>query len=286
MNANCDPRRSRREWLVALTTFSIFLNGMISCTGDLGGLDVGNLDDLLGGTDAGFFVNSDASSKLRVARGSDEKAFFVFGTLDANGNLADVQSIVARDENGGESFVSFEQGRPVHAEGVDGSYAHATYTEVTSTSLAGVVEIFNAADGSKQTHTFSVDLKKALEDLAAEVEAVTGESLDVISQVDNATVQTGKARGRSLTITVLPLYGGFVFPLVAAVSLMSVVLGQMMVTLYASAIVLSVKLLLKGVFAPVFLISSLLGATLFNIRLTDIDSISISIPDPPTIIIS
>lgn len=280
-------RKQRRDWLSAMVCFSILMSPSIGCgTTELNLGDLGNIDlsGLLGSTNSGLFIeeSSATSGLLAAAKNSGGDSFFVYGTRNSAGQLQEVESILVEEDGGGESFVTFESGRPVHAQGANGSYAHAAYTGVTSTSLAGVVEVFNAADDSKQSLDFSVDLQQGLDDLAQQIEDATGQSLSFSSIIDNSTVETRKAMQRGLTITVLPLYGLFVIPMVAAMGLMMLVFTQLMLAM----MVVIAKTLVVAIFRPMFVIGSLLGDVLLRIRIVPLLTIFSILPPRPTVILT
>lgn len=280
-------RSHARDWVAGFAMLSIILAPLHGCAG----LDsiVGDIVDNVAGEvkldkeSTGLFLKSSASSGLlAAARGPDGEQFFAFGTTDANGE-ADIESLVAVDKDGGTSFVSFESGRPVHAQSADSSYAHATYDEVTATRLVGSIELYDASTGEKSFTPFDVDLTESATSVADDVEGATGQPIEV---TDVPTAKTLKdAAVSQLRVTVFsPLFAVLVVPLVAVVAVMTVVFGQILVILLASVIA-AVATVVVAVFLPLFIISELLAAVILTIYRVDFDLVFDVLPDPPVIIL-
>jgi len=278
--------RHRQEWTSAIACVSVFLAPMLGCGGtiDLGDLDDLDLGNLGGSANTGLFIEEGGTTSglLGAAKNAQGDTFFVFGVRASDGQLQEVNSILVEESDGAESFVTFESGRPVHAQGPAGSYAHAVYTSVTSTSLAGTATVKNAETGQTQELDFSVDLQRGLDDLSQQIEDATGQSLNFSSVVDGSTIETGKAMQRGLRITILPLYGLFVIPMVAAMGLMMIIFSQLMIAMF----VVIAKTLVVAIFRPMFVIGSLLGDVLLRIRIVPLLTIFSVLPPRPTVIIT
>ncbi|MBI5864229.1 MAG: hypothetical protein HZB38_06955 [Planctomycetes bacterium] len=116
-----ETRRIVNEWLAGVLCVSLLLAPMGGCPQN--GDNTGDGGD--SSTSSGLFINQDSSGNvLMAARGQDGAEFFVFGSRGANGGLEEVDSILVRTASDEEAFVTFESGRPVHAQGPDGSYCH------------------------------------------------------------------------------------------------------------------------------------------------------------------
>lgn len=281
-------RLAIRDYVAGVAMLSILLSPIAGCPrgGDLGG-------GLLGGgnggnvskTSSGFFINDDATGKLlAAARGKDGEQFFAFGTRDGDGK-ADISSFVAVDGDGSRSFISFESGRPVHAQGADGSYAHVTYSDVTATRLKGTVDFYDAASKSMQSYPFDIDLLQSAQDIAAQVRSVTGRSLDT-SDVPESNAKLAKDLSEAqVRITIFnPLYVGVFLPCVLAVTVMTVVLGQILVLLY-DVVVATIQATVIVAFLPLFIVAHVLAGTVVNVRVGGIPVVFDDIPTPPVILL-
>lgn len=269
-----------RDWLASLLAFSMLLTG--GCPRN-GGVDDG--DGKTGGIARGtMYINDDAASAVQIAGRNDANdSFYVFGTRSSTGRLEEVESIVIQQANGDRSFVIFESGRPVHIQGPDGSYAHVEYQEISSTRLAGSIDLFDAATGNVETYTADIDLQQTLANVAALVEQSTGRSLDVVAVSGDDTLDTGKSRDRSSVITIIPLYAVMVIPFVAAVGIMTVILGQIVYAI-AAAVTAAIEAVVLAAFLPLFIIGELLGDTVLRIRVIPLTAV-FTLPDFPTVIL-
>jgi len=272
-----------REWFIALCCYSLVIapfgcqlqSSLFEDEDSSGGLNTSS---------AGLFINNDSGDPLLIAgRGADGDAFFVYGTRDANGNLAEIDSIIVETAGGERSFVTFESGRPVHVQGPDGSYAHISYEEVSQSRLTATAEVFNAQTGAQQTYVVDVDLDLAVDQIAALVEQATGRQLKTTS-LNKQMFDKDTLRGQRVTIF-SPLFALFVVPLVAAVTVMTVVLGQILVFVY-EVVVVALQTVLLVIFSPVFLIAQLLSEVVVRVEFVPLMDLFISIPPPPTIILT
>lgn len=276
-------RRTRLfwEWTAGFAALSVMLAPIAGCPGGIGD----TIGDVIGSVAKGSFYlsNSKGQGLAAAAKTDDGAGFFVYGVTDESGGIEEVQSIVVRDRNGDESFVTFESGRPVHAQGADGSYVHATYETVTDTSLSGTIEYYDAERGEKTVEPFQVDLTQSASSLANTVRQLTGRTVEVTD------VPTAKSRAASqVRVTVLsPLFALFIIPFVAIVYVMTIVLSVFLIVLYAVIYAIAAVLVatLYIAFAPLFLIGAILGDAMLNIRVTPIDLHFSSIPDPPVVIL-
>jgi hypothetical protein len=281
MSAGATLRCLAREWFIAVSLYSLVI-APFGC--ELQGplFDDGSGEEL-NTSSAGLFINDDVESPLLIAgRNSAGDAFFVYGTRGADGNLAEIESIVVLTAGGEQSFVTFESGRPVHAQGPDGSYVHITYEEVSPARLAAAAELYDARSGEKQTYRVDIDLAQAAEQIAALVQQVTGQELKVTDLNSRAL---DKNDLRELRITVYsPLFALFVVPLVAAVALMTVILGQILIAIY-ELVVATIQAVLLTVFSPLFLIAALLNEVIVRIEFVPVTDLFITIPSPPIVIL-
>lgn len=121
----------------------------------------------------GVFLNTDvASGILGAIRLASGESAFVFGSHKADGQIEEITGAVLVDAQDRRADVSFEHGRLKHASSFDGSTLDVTYDEVTSTRLAGRVDLFFAqapAADQNQSVAFDVDLEQAAAELAATV---------------------------------------------------------------------------------------------------------------------
>lgn len=276
----------RREWLVALSAYALLVAPF--------GCQVQNL--LLNTTDSsdgatglttsssGLFLNSDPNDPL-LASGRDVRgdAFFVFGTRDTQGGLADIDSILVQSSDGRSSFIAFEQGRPVHAEGPDGSYAHITYEELAATRLLATLELYDAETKEKSQYQIDVDLERTAQQVADLVQSVTGQRLT--SPAVTAGTSLTKSDGRSVRITIFsPLFALLVIPLVLAVQLTIIILGQMLAAVFA-VVALVLQATLLAVFFPLFLIGDILNSVLVRIEFIPLLDVFDLLPRPPVIVL-
>lgn len=280
-----------REWLSGLTALSMVLAPIAGCptSVDLGtgnGNNSGGKDNLTSKS-AGFFINDDHSSDLLVAGRDDAgDGFFVYGTRNSSGDIGEIQSIALRTGDGTQkSFLTFESGRPVHAEAPDGSYAHVTYTEVTSTRLTGNVDIFNAGDGSvSHLGPYTVDLQEAIDNVVKQVQDATGIGLTVVQPVGSNTVETHKALSAARTITIIPLYTAFVIPCASLVYATTVILGELLTAVIVS-LVEAIQNVIIAIFTPLILLSRIMSEVVLHVHVIRIVSIFSLIPDPPIIVL-
>ena len=283
MSTRSSWHASAREWFWALTCYSLLI-APFGCELRTGGLG-GSVQDGLGAAlDYGLFINEDTDDPLLIAaRNSNGDAFFVYGTRDEDGNLEEIESISVLTAEGEESFITFELGRPEHIQGPDGSYAHITYTEVSAERLTASVELYNAATTEKETFQIDIDLQQTAAQIAELVRAATGQELETTTLVgDEVVVKDGQQRVR---ITIFsPWYAAFVLPLVAAVGLMTVVLGQMMLAMYA-VVAITVQAVLLAVFSPLFLVAEILGDVVFRVELVPLSVVFDFLPPPPIVIL-
>jgi hypothetical protein len=174
MHAPQAPRIGR-EWLIALLSYALVV-APFGCQFQAEMLAPDNAAQAPGFDSAGMFINEDLASDLMVAgRDASGAAFFVYGTRLADGGIGEVDAVLVRGAAGAESFLTFEQGRPVHAEGPDGSYLQIEYTDVAPLRLAARVTVFDAGRGDAIVQTVEIDLTQTVEQAAATLAQVTGE---------------------------------------------------------------------------------------------------------------
>lgn len=274
-------RQMAREWFCGLMCLSLILAPMAGCPRDPGS------DGNDGGTDnkttAGLYINDDNSAEAIVAARADDGAvFFVFGKRGPNGGLGEVNSIAVTTADSKGAFVAFESGRPVHAEGPDGSFVRITYSNVTALSLDASIALFDAATGATTSHQTSIDLRQTAADVAALVQERTGLDITPVS-VDGNTIQTGKTLSRAVSIAIIPLYAIVVLPLAAAVYAMTVILGQVLYAVF-SIVAQVIQVLLLVILSPIFLIAEIFSGTVVRVRLLTLDEVFDSVPYPPVVL--
>lgn len=272
-----------REWLVALCAYALLV-APVGCEFSSSLLnDVTGGDEPLSTASTGLFISDDAADGLLLAgRGDSGDAFFVFGARDASGRLAEVDAISVRAADGGESFITFESGRPVHAQAADGSYAHVTYTEISSTRLTGVVDLFDASSGAAESHVVQVDLEQAAQTIADQVEALTGLELPVTKAPAESR---SKADGRSVRITIFsPLFALMVVPFIAVMALTTLILGQVLLAL-VSVVVVLVEATVVAIFAPLFVAARVLSRVVARTFRTSLHVVFDVLPVLPVVII-
>lgn len=277
---------SRREWIqfgrevLTIGVVTALALGPAGC--QLGALPPGGGGPLPGDLKKlnGLMINdSPADGLLMAARNAAGDAFFVYGTRTASGRLDEVEQILVRTADGAESFIAFESGRPVHAEGPAGDYLHIMYDEVSTERLAGELEIFSAADGTVETFPFDVDLQQAAEQIAERIEQLTGQEV-ALTTVEDGQLKTGPMQTR---ITVFsPLFAAVVLPFVLLIEVVTVIVGQVLELISAVATVAVYSVLLVAL-APFFAISELLSGSVINIRVVPLFDAFTAIPPPGTI---
>jgi hypothetical protein len=282
MSLRATLRCIAREWFVALCAYSLLI-APFGCQLQRSLFDDDGIAGELSTSSAGLFINDDLSSPLLIAgRNNAGDAFFVYGTRDADGNLAEIESILVRTADGEESFVTFESGRPVHAQAPDGSYVHIAYQEVSQSRLTATTELYTAQTEAKESYTVDIDLAQTAEQIARLVEEATGQELKTTTLTSRSL---DKDDLRSLRITIFsPLFALFVVPLVAAVTVMTVILGQVLVLVYQTVVV-AIQTVLLAVFSPLFLVASLLSETIVRIEFVPFSDLFITIPPPPIVIL-
>ncbi|MCH7871413.1 MAG: hypothetical protein IID33_06910, partial [Planctomycetes bacterium] len=205
-------------------------------------------------------------------------SYFVHGTRNDDGNLAEIESIFVRQADGGESFITFESGRPVHAQAPDGSFAHVVYDEVGSTRLVATVELFNAADQTREFFNITVDLEQIAADVAERVRELTGRLLQVpVVPGDETSKQSRRAAGILATSAKFLL---FVVPLAGLVTVAVAILGQALNAIFETIAVVT-RSVLMAVFSPLFLIAELLNSTIVRVRFVGLGELFDALPGPP-----
>jgi hypothetical protein len=274
----------RREWLVTVLAYSLAL-APVGCT--LQGLPGGTLDlgSLLGGSggqvgtsSAGFFVNDDTSNKLvAAARSSSANEFFVYGDRDANGNIIQIESILVQQSDGSEGYIAFEEGRPVHMQGTDGSYVHVTYNATTPTLFDATVELYAAGSGQSESFTILIDLNQTLEQVAQAFQDLTGQRLPVENLTPDATNAKDATRSQLATILIAGVVG-------LLIGLSSQVLGQVMQGIFDS-VTLVAQAALVSFFGPLIWISEIMSNTANQVKSEPVDAAFDSTPTPPVVIV-
>jgi hypothetical protein len=275
MNSRELSRRNRREWLVALCVYALVVAPGGCPTAPSNNNGDGTTTDT---AKAGLFVNSDLTSPvLAGGRNAAGDAFFIYGRRDAQGRL-DISSIEVQPKIGNKSFIIFKSGRPVYAQGPDGSYVKIAYTTVTATSLAGTVEVHDAVSGRTESHAASVDLTKVAQDVANQVQQVTGHTL-VVPQEPN--VATAKAQSRQVGILVTTLT---VIPLVLFSEALVLAMGQIMTEMF-QAVADTMQAVVIAACTPVFLFASIFSDVTVHIESLPLLHVFINLPAEPQVTI-
>lgn len=265
-----------REWLAGLLSISLVF-APFGCEISGGTLlpGGGDDDDPLGLTSRGLFVNENVSDELLLAGRGAEGEYFVYGSRSASGALGEIDSVVVVDSNGAESFLAFESGRPVRAQGPDGSFVAISYESVSLDHLAAQVSLFDAASGETQAFEIDVNPLAVAADVASQVEELTGLDLPVVDP-DAALQKT--LHHQDVRVTFFsPLL--LVAPFFVAIGLATVILGQIVIAVYALiAATLQSALLLA--LLPFFALAGLLDDTSVSIRPATLDEIFGVIPEP------
>lgn len=286
MNEKIKLRSIAWEWLAALACYSTIIAPFGCQLSQIGGdgLDIGDIFNPPEG--AGLFINDDFSDALLMAgtNGSGD-SFFVYGTRQDNGNLEEIESVVVQTAAGDKSFITFESGRPTHAEGPDGSYVHVTYTEVSAARLAATVDFYNAQEDAVSSFPVEIDLQAAVQTIAEQVQAVTGQRLDVTEVEDDGGGSPKLRLNEQVRITIFsPLFAAFILPLVALVAITQIILGQILLVIYA-LVAVTIQAVLLTALAPLFLMASLLQVSITRVELIGIGTIFPIIPPPPFIVL-
>ncbi len=262
-----------REWLVAACAYALLV-APLGCQ-----LLTQNPDDgTPTTTTACTFINADPTSGVLVAgRNAAGDNFFVYGQRDTAGT-PDISAIVVQPQSGQQSFMLFKHGRPVYAQGPDGSYLHIQYSEVTATRLAATVTVHDAATGQETAGSATIDLEAAAKQIAEQVKEITGRTLTVPEQPD---LSTGKTSDRAVSSLLISLS---IVPLVLFTQSLVVMMGQIMTEVFA-AVEAVVQAVVLAACTPLFLFTGLLGETTVRIDWVPLFTVFVEIPDLPTVTI-
>ncbi len=268
-----------REFLTIAVTTSLFI-GPTGCQlralpngGGSGSTDLKTL--------TGLFINdSGDDGLLMAARGDNGDQFFVYGTRNAANGIEEIEQIVVKTDDG-ESFVTFERGRPVHAQGPQGSYLHITYESVGLVQLRARVDLFSVDAQSVESFTVDIDLERTANEIADRVREITGTDVPVTT---TAAVATGKGLEQTRVTIFSPFFAGFIAPFVLLINLMTVIIGQI-VNILADAIAAIAYAVMLVVLTPFFAIAELLNNTIVNIQLVPLFDVFAVLPPPVTIVL-
>lgn len=266
------------EWLVALCCYALLV-APFGCEFQSSLLDDGS-DDLDGLTTSspGLFIGDDDGPLLMAGRGDSGDAFFVFGTRDALGNPQEIESILIEQTDGGRSFITFESGRPVHAEGPDGSFVNIVYTEIGQTRLSATVEVYDAGSDSTEQHDITIDLEQTAAQISALIAQTTGRDLEVVELPED---DAAKSVQRSARIRIFsPLFVAFVVPLWALVTVTTVIIGQVVVAIF-ELVAVAVQTALLIILSPLILISELLNDVVIRVHFVGFGRVFDRLPHAP-----
>jgi hypothetical protein len=279
-------RAAAREWCAALGSFGLLL-GVPGCQVVQSGFDFNG--DGAGNsipTGPGVFIASDhAQGAIAAARAPNGDLFFAYGTRGPSGELGEVQALLVQQTDGAESSIEFESGRATRVTGPDGSFARITYESVTTQRLTATVDLFDAAAGMSETHVVDVDLARAVNEVAEQVRAATGQTIAVVSDTQALAAAAGggtqKALDSAARITIFsPLLSLFVLPFVAVVAIMTSVLGQILVAMF-SVVAIVAKVALLTIFAPFLLIGAIFSGALVRIDVLPLQTLFLAVPRHP-----
>lgn len=270
-------RQLAREWLVTLLALSLVIapfGCQIQSFID-GGSD--NTDgDRLDTHTAGLFLNDETGDPLMVAgRNAGGDAFYVYGTRTVAGAVGEVESILIQTAAGQEALIVFELGRPVYLAGPDGSSARITYNEVSLERLQATVVVYDAVTKTTQTTEAEVDLQKTAAEVAALVESVTGQTLEIPTAPANTAKISHRALGPLLQVLLI-------VPMLALSQLMIVIMGQMMTVVF-EAVTVAFQAAVVAAFWPLFMFAALLGEVTIRVEPVPLLDIFIELPPPPDI---
>jgi len=190
--------------------------------------------------------------------------------------VGEVESILIQTAAGQAALIVFELGRPVYLEGPDGSYARITYNEVSLERLRATVVVYDAVTKTSETTEAEVDLQKTAAEVAALVESVTGQTLELPTAPAVNTAKTGqRAFGPLLQVLV-------VLPMLAISQVMIVIMGQMMTAVFA-AVTVAFQAAVLAAFWPLFMFAGLLGEVTIRVESVPLLDIFIELPPPPDI---
>ncbi len=279
-------RQIGREWLVAVLAYALLV-APFGCQWEA---ELGNLfPDVTDGTTAGddkpttgLFLNEGVTDGLVAgARNAQGDAFFIYGTRDDDGALAEVDSIVVRTADGDESFITFASGRPIHLEGADGSYVHLSYTLVTDDRVTADVVVYDATRDTTEETTVDIDLAQIRADLLAAANEAATTLANLTGQTVEVPVAPGSdtAKGRDRA----GLLSSLVFvPLVLVGQFTMALMSKVMVSVFA-AVTAAMQAAVIAAFAPLFLFTGMLGEVSVRVESLPLLDIFIELPDPPTI---
>lgn len=270
-------RRVAREWLIGLTCFSLVIAPM-GCTVTIPPLEEPS-DDAL--PTQGMILNESSGEVLLAGKSPSGGAYFVYGSRDGSGGIAEVDAILAQDADGKESYIVFESGRPTYVRGPDGSYANVTYTSLSMDRLAVSAEVYDAGANQKTVYEMDVNPLESLEEVAQLVADTTGQPIET-PQVSDASAKTSTYATK---ITIFsPLFTLLVAPFLVLWGFTTILLGQILAAIYA-VVIFATKALLLTIFAPLYLIAALLDDTIINISLAPLTAVFAVLPPKPGVII-
>jgi hypothetical protein len=253
----------------------------------------------------GFLINSDPGGKtLGGVRLLNDSAVWAYGEFNPDGSIKNISGAVLRDGDGNLTEITFVNGLPSKARGPDGSTLEATYSIRTETRLAGHVDLFFAgvpdAD-AHQTINFDVDLQRAADQLAQQIEQLTG--LNVSNEApppkpadtggrpqitDAAQSLYGKDAAQSQLL--LYLWGpAYVFAFASLGYILVQVMAEvvkLVIDLYVGVIVALTESLVIAVTAPFIVLGDIMRQsadqplTLLNLALAQHDG-HLNLPPPP-----
>ena len=236
----------------------------------------------------GFFINNDTDSDLLIAgRGLGKDEFFVFGTRQGTGYPDQVQSILVRTASGQESFINFDDGWPVYAEGPDGSFARIRYVVRTQAEIVANVTIHDGTTEEEEIVPVSFNGFQTAQQVANRILQLTRRTVEIPRvPTSNTFSPRGELSGlqgddrASRVLIGSVLFSAFVVTLIPVIEFTVAILGQVLTNIWDAAVSV-VQQTIAIIFTPLFLIGGIIDDSLSRIEFTPLLDIIIEIPRRP-----
>ncbi len=204
------------QWVTAITIVCLIIAPFGCQTADL----FTGLGTLVGSSSNsndpyGLLINSDPDSGvLGGVRLPDGWSVFVYGTFESDTSPPDITGAGIRDPNGQEAGITFENGRPKHAEAFDGSTADFTYEQADLERLKGYVDLYFAETGATERIEFDIDLTQAAADIAQAAAQLAGLTIsdqdppanNTASKRPAAPAGADKLARKTVTVVFVPVF--------------------------------------------------------------------------------
>lgn len=275
--------------LVTSACSSVSIDDLLNGNLNLNGLGIsdGPLDE----NSVGFFINNDFTSPILMnGRGPTGDEFFIFGTRQANGYPQSIDTILLRTRQGTESFMQFEGGWPVYVEGPDGSFARVEYLEQSQFSIVANVTLHDETNNVEETIPVSFDGLKTAEQIAAQIERLTGINVEVPQAPTSPLLGTGLAlgptaldkqdpRAAGLLVT-SAIYIAFAILAINVIDFSIAIMGQVFTESWNGAAAV-VPEILTVMFSPLITIGTLVSTVLDRVQIAPLVDIVIEVPSRP-----